>query len=487
MLKYRPTGSFGFWMLVLCPLVGGLYFGLLPELEAIASPRIPGDIAFTTPRPAPVDSSPSPVPRPRASSRVSEWFSGRLDDLMTWEHNPWKIKKSSFGNHYFELLASKDPKDRARAMELRRLAEALYQRVLERYPELAVTLKNVPPGRNGFLKWLEFAERFDADPSRPGHPRNKGLDFPDEIKKHLGDNGPWDAAAAKAWLTKEKTLLDEIRAVGLLPDQSVKGIGTDRWAFLPARLAKGCAEALLLDARLAAEEGNVEGALASVHAASGLAAHFGNVETPTLLAVTVQILIQLQVQNYAMSHVLPALPAGQFDPAAWEQAVNPQVHPPAEFARIMKGEWNVSAREYLLPMLSDTADPKYPADPEALIDYHAGGFLEVIGDHDSPSPADWNTVPPPGFSGNSHLSRDSRELTEMLFVGTQAWSKGMIRAQNQSAMTRAAFAIMNGQPVPSDPIHGLPYRWNPATRELSPPDDPVFAELDLKPVIVPAP
>lgn len=486
MLKYRAAKSFVLWMLVLCPLVGALYFGLLPELDALRNPRIPGEIVFKTPRADPAAAN--PAPRLRSSSRMSEWFDGRFDDFMTWEHNPWKIEKSSFGSHYFELLASKDPRDQAKARELRRLAEALHKRVLERYPELAVAMKNVPPEQNGFLKWLELSERIDADPDRPGTPKNKDIGIPQEWIKHLRDKAPWDAAAIKAWLAGEKELLDEVRTIGLLTDQSINGIEVDRYAFLPARLAKSCSEMLLMDARLAAEEGNVEGALASAQAASGLAGHFGNVETPSLLSVTVQILIQLQVQNYTMAHIMPTLPAGRLDPVAWEQAVNPQVHPPAEFARVMRGEWNVTAREYLLPMLSDTADPKYPADPEALIDYHAGGFLEVIGDHDSPSPADWNAINHSGIvADNSHLSRDSRELTEMLFVGTQAWSKGMIRAQNQSAMTQAAFAIMQGQPVPNDPIHGLLYRWDPSTRTLSPPDDPAFAEMNLQPLIVPSP
>ena len=53
-------------------------------------------------------------------------------------------------------------------------------------------------------------------------------------------------------------------------------------------------------------------------------------------------------------------------------------------------------------------------------------------------------------------------------------------------MTNAAFAMMKGQPIPADPIHGLPYVWDPATRQLSPPADPVFEEQQLKPITVPA-
>jgi hypothetical protein len=54
-------------------------------------------------------------------------------------------------------------------------------------------------------------------------------------------------------------------------------------------------------------------------------------------------------------------------------------------------------------------------------------------------------------------------------------------------MTQAAFAIMKGEPIPKDPIHGLPYQWNPASRLLSAPDSPVFAGQNLQPITVPAP
>ena len=292
----------------------------------------------------------------------------------------------------------------------------------------------------------------------------------------------------RAWLASEKPLMDEIRTIGLMPEQSIEGIDIHRWAFIPARTYKSCADALLMEARLAAEEGDAARAMESVRAANGIASHLGNVETPSLLAVTVQILVQLQTQKYAFSEIMPALPAGQLDPAAWEKALNPTVSPPGEFARIMKGEWNVTAREYLLPMLADMDDPKYPPDPEALLDFFSGGFLDIVREHEGRPQSDLPSIQVSSvFPDNSHLSRQSRQLTEMLFVGARAWRKGWDRAQSVTAMTQAAFAIMKGQPAPNDPIYGQPYLWDPATRTLSPPNTEVFKELDLKPITVPKP
>ncbi|MEP4078099.1 hypothetical protein [Haloferula sp.] len=473
------------WSLYLSPLVAALWFGLWPELEELTDPPIPGEIVFRSERP-PLRSQSTDGSGGLASATGVEgkggwsmdWLYDRFDDVMAWEHNPWQRNPEVFGSHYFRLQEGGEPSDPrhvAHLKELRRLGELLYQRVLERYPELAVLNKDVPPEKNGFLKWLEFRERFDADPSRPGGEHNKEVGFPDALKKHLNGEGPWDAAAMKAWLTKEKSLLNEIRAIGLMEEQSIVGIDPERWHFMSARLAKSSAEALLLEARLSAEEGNMAAALESVRAANGLADHFVQIETPTLLNATVEILIRRQVQRYALSEIIPAAPLEQFDAEAWEQAVNPVVSPPSELARMMVGEWNLSSRWWLMPMLSNTDDPKYPSDPDALIDYHATGFVETASAYSGQSPADWDSVVPPLAPGNmSHLSRESRQLMELMFIGAEAWSGGFQKSTHQAGMTQAAFAIMKGDPIPNDPVYGLPYQWDPVTRELKLPDGAEF-------------
>ena len=106
-----------------------------------------------------------------------DWLEENYENLMSWDKNPWKIPRSSFGNHYLKLLGSKDPVDQAKAKEIRRLADALHQRLLERYPELAVANKHVPPERNGFLKLLELSARLD--------PTNTTSPFSVDIEKKL--------------------------------------------------------------------------------------------------------------------------------------------------------------------------------------------------------------------------------------------------------------------------------------------------------------
>ena len=480
-------------MMWLSPFVIALSVGILPKLEDFRNPRIPGEIRFERLRPSLERDgsvskvrSPSP-PRGSGSGWLMDWFYDRFDDLMSWDHNPWRLSKRSIGSHYFELMMSTNPKDQALAEELRRLGGHLHEQVLERYPELMVPSRNVPAERNGFLKWLELAERFPADPSRPGNQPDKALDVPKVLINHLNGKGPWDRDAARSWLAEKKELLDQIRSIGLMPEQSISGIDIERLGFPSIRFAYSCAEALLIDARLAVEEGNLAAAMESVRAARGLANHFIEVETPSLIYATVQIVIDRQVQSYVLSELMPAVPLEQLDPAAWEAALNPQVAPPSTCGRVMKGDWNVMSREFLMPTLADANDPKYPCDPEALIDYQANSYLMKIRAYDRDSPTDWATVAAPSTLDDSNLSRNSREIAASLYVGINAWSMGMARAQSQSGMTQAAFAIMKGEPIPMDPIHGMPYQWDPATRLLSAPDSPVFAGQNLQPITVPKP
>jgi HlyD family secretion protein len=67
----------------------------------------------------------------------------------------------------------------------------------------------------------------------------------------------------------------------------------------------------------------------------------------------------------------------------------------------------------------------------------------------------------------------------------QSARKKAAGAQASTRMTQAAFAILRGEPVPNDPVSGLPYRWDPATRELLMPDTPRYRSFKIKPVKVP--
>ena len=225
----------------------------------------------------------------------------------------------------------------------------------------------------------------------------------------------------------------------------------------------------------------------SVEAANGLSAHLGNTEAPSLMHALIYSAQQRRIQDYALNELLPNLPPDQFDPVAWQAAVDPQVSPPSILADTMRGEWNAMSLEYLFPMLVDAEEPNYPPDPDALIDVHASYIADMTATYDQPDMADWTNLPSDLVPKTAHLSRESRQLLEQVFVATEGVGRNLRKVQVNSAMTQAAFAIMQGQPIPPDPIQGLPYQWDPATRQLSLPDSPFFNEMEQEPITVPDP
>ncbi|RYD50014.1 MAG: hypothetical protein EOP85_00440 [Verrucomicrobiaceae bacterium] len=478
-MKYRPSKGFLWGMVALVPLSAALWLGLLPELEQIEARAVPGDLVFPNTRDA-VDHGGS---KTQVGIRWSlGWLENSYENLMQWEHNPWERKPGEFGNHFFNLLTSEDPKDRAKAKELQRLAEAWYKRLLERYPELAVEMRHVPDDRNGFLKWLEFCERLDGQQDE----QTKGsasISFPADLEEYLS-KGTWNADAARGWLAENSQMLDEIRAIGLMKECSVNGIESDRWSFTSARLAKGAVDALLIEARLAAESGDVAGAMESVHAAKGLANHLTDVETPSLLAGTVNMLLESTVNKRVLGEILPALPTGRADLAAWEQLLDPGSVGPGEFARLMKGEWSIG-RTYLLPMLLNTEDPNLPRDGGDLVDVYSMWFLRNVRSYESAVLSDLPQLSWTGPGSLDHLSRANQDAAAALFVGADSWRTGWERYQSVRAMEAAAFAILQGKPVPKDPVYGESYRWDPQTRVLSPPDTEAFRGMKIDPVTLP--
>ncbi len=412
-----------------------------------------------------------------------EWLEEAYENLMNWEYYPWKSNSPGGFSRYLTRLESDAPADQAYCREMERRVEAEFQKLLLRYPEMAVTMKSVPDDRNGFLKWLEFSEKIKA--ANPGVV--PGIDFPKELDDFLNHRGAWNAEIARNWLAQQKSLIDEIRAIGQMPDQSTNGIAVDRWSFISARLVKNSVEGLILEARLAAEEGDASTALESIRTARGLADHFNKVETPTLLGATVQKLMQRELEKFALTQIMPALPAGQLDPAEWENALNPQVSSPAELARYMKGEWSTTVRQYVLPMILDADDPDAIPDGGDFLDAQVAPFLHAVRSYEGAAISDLPAVNMADYADFSHLSRRARKLGGILFVGANAWMRGWQRNQSESAMTQAAFAIMKGQPIPNDPIYGQAYVWDPATRALSPPETSFFKEMDIKSIIVPKP
>jgi hypothetical protein len=485
-MKYQPFKKPLRIIISVVILTAAAGLAIFSEQGNSSAQHIPGSIVFSGPRPqiGPQSAAVSMGQRKSfaASFNPKDWFEERFEDLMSWDQNPWKRnRRNSIGEHYYSLCNSTDPKDRDKVLAIQRQAEAYLEQLCLRYPEMAVTMRTVPAEKNRFLKWLEFSEKWKKDHVQIAN----GLSLPPELKDYLDHKAPWNAAAARAWLAQQKPLLDEIRSIGLLPDASQNGIDMARWSFTPQRLPISVSQALMLEARLAAEEGNVSAAMQAIRAAKGLGDQFTQVESPTLMGGVVGILTQMSLEKTVLEQILPALPPGSVDAAAWEALLRPSVNSPADLSRMFRGDWRTTTATWLLPGIVDSEETRPLPDPGELLDTFSSPYTQLVRDAENTKLADLPSLQMSGNRDHSHLSYRSREVVYMLSVNGNAWLNGAKKSFSSSGMTQAAFAILKGQAIPNDPIYGQPYIWDPATRQLSPPATDAFKEMNIKPIKVP--
>lgn len=424
-------------------------------------------LSWPQPPPSPEDIAKRGLeaPKKRSFNFARDWFDQGFDALAEWDENPFGIQDSWIGGHLSELKASKDPKDQAEYQRLLELARKWHENLLSRYPELRVAYRDVPDDRNA-LKLL-----FDLQKRLLNEDGSSSFKMSDDLKVMLNNKQPLDPKAAQAWLDANRAVVDELRAIGLMPESSMKGVDASLFGI---GIHIDGNNALLMDARLAAERGDLAASMESVQAAVGLANHLRDSDAPHLLHTMVAGAMLSQARSIVFESILPSLPAGQADLAAWESLLNPTVQTPADFARTMKGEWNGMMQNELLPIFADPAESRAPADADLMVEAYTSYFARITQLNAPLALTDLPSHPNPEFD-TSGLTWRSRQLTEGLQESQLRyfWE----RHQINTGLTQAAFAILKGQPVPNDPIYGQPYTWNPKTRELSPPNGPQFSRL----------
>ena len=380
----------------------------------------------------------------------------------TW--NAWLGHKASRG--------SENPRFRSAGREKgkRGNPEVLYRRALERHPELAVTYRDVPDERNGFLKWVEFEKRFAG----------KSLNLPEDIRAIL-NGGQWDPERVKQWLAENAALLREIEAMGLTPDQSVKGIEMPNQGFVNARLLKQCTDLLLLQARFQMESGASEEALRSMQAARGMANHMDQIETPILLHETVAMLVRVRSSQDFFDKLLPGMSSDTQELLAWRQVMEPPVMAPSEFGRVLRGEWHVMLRYFFAPQLMPEV---VVPDPDRFIDSWANWVASAAQACESATLGGVGQVFADIQATGEGLSPQSEALWKFMFEDASSWSKGWVRCQLLNAQQSAAFAHLLGEPLPNEPITGKPFVWDAAAQSIRFPEDDRLKGIELKPLVI---
>jgi hypothetical protein len=466
-MKYRPTKRV-IWIVV--PLLPVL---IMSWAAWYAGKSEENDLATRGSKPPPA----------RVFAKPVDWYDESRAAVMNWKLNPWKNQNANqFGAHFRGLRYFKNSENQAEYQKLMQLGKEWYERILARYPELAITYKNLPDEENGLLQWYLWEKRQDEAHPYPDSPFVSGRDL--AVHFSPPKMRPWNPTAAQAWLDANRTVLNEARRIALMPDRSSRIAVEDSRTGL-REFSQVCCRAFLVEARLFAEGGDVARALESMRAATGLVDHFSNGEVPTLREVSRGD--HGENERYFFEKVLPALPPGKVDLRAWEKVLNPTLRQPADFASSVRGEWNVLMQAELLPILADSSAPDTPKDSEALAEAFTQYSKSLALQSDplllTDLPA--NPVTRHRYDNLTHRSQlvaNNLGMTPESKDSRSQWEKRQV----QTGMTQAAFAILTGKAIPNDPIRGLPYVWDPVARQLSPPDIPEYRISNLlRPFVLP--
>ena len=362
--------------------------------------------------------------------------------------------------------------------------DAIFADVLARNPGLEPEWRSVPDEKNGFLQWLLFCENL-GDKETGG----SLLDLPEVVKKMLNTQDEWDPVVMKAFFDENQEMIAELVRIGLLEEQSSKGISTSRFDGKYAGTARQCGQILCAGARLAAEEGDYGQALTVTQAALGLARH-QEMESPTFVSASVSTLLHLTVRGEVVENILPAMKLTETEYAQWQERLMRRPDPP--LANLVKGEFWAAGPNLLVPEITkflETHNKEIP-DMDAFYDAVAKSYVDVIPQIDSASMLELSinkeVISEPEMP--AALSNESKELYGGLIGNGNAWNVYVNQLARSEARYRyydAAFAILAGKEPVNELLTDLPFEFDPETRILSFPDDPRLDGLDIKELRLP--
>lgn len=362
---------------------------------------------------------------------------------------------------------------------LREGSAAMKRKMLQEHPGLRIEEKPVPDEENAFLQLYKLSGT------------GQGPAIGENLQQFLSGKAEWDSAKVQAALAEEAELVALAEKIGAMTERSSSNMPEDYNGFVSARTAKSLGDILMLKARLASESQDPQEVLRLVAATRNLASHFREIESPTLLGETVTILVDLNATAASFEHLLPAL-GPETDLAAWKETLLPRGYTLTDFAHVMRGEWNITAEFFLYP---EILRQKLP-DGEELARVHAANFETLVNTLPGMS---WKQFAEEDFKplseGLSDFSGKSGEIAESIMAGSQAWGKGYIRAVSVFALHEAALDLLileqGGEALAAesvntlkpDPVSGKGYRFDPATRTLSAPEE--IEAANVKPVRLP--
>jgi hypothetical protein len=370
--------------------------------------------------------------------------------------------------------------NRKSARELRIATEKLIAALKAEYPALASEERSVPDEENGFLQLFLLGEQT-----------YESTEVSERLKRILNGDDEWDEEAAREALAENAALVEKIERIAAMKERSSSP--PEYWGFIDARAGKYGTEILLLKARLAAGAGDENEALRLVRGAINIGNHYHDLETGSLLCETVAILVDLSIRSAIMKTILPTLGSAA-NPEAWKASMPALQYSSANLAKVLRGEWETSARHLLFPMILDPSNRDAANDGEALARAFAADYSDLVTEVKT---IDFQQLQHLGDRDSEKfyaaLSSESREFHSDLSIGVSAWTKGYKRAATVVTQHEVAINLMvleesgillgtsSASRFNADPVSGKPFIFDPATRTLTAPDSTV----EVKPVVLP--
>lgn len=362
-------------------------------------------------------------------------------------------------------------------------AIALKDKLVTEFPALKVKPRPVAAEANGFLllHQLSCSNGFSGPP------------ISDNFKRVLNCEGAQDSEIAKRCLDENAELVSRIEQIAALTTRSSSNMPPEYNGFISARTGKTGCDILLLKARLAAEAGDETETLRLVAAAGNLGSHYHDVECPSLLSETVAILIDLSIQRVAFKTLLPAL-GRNADLGRWQGVFGKRAYTSTDLAQVMRGEWNVTTEYMVLPITLAERENRGLPDVEAVARTYTAWSNTCVTRLPSLGLADVaSSFQPP--SDVSHLSKEGREMIDVLCAGPHSWTQGYLKSAAAGAQHHAALDLLvleksgvvlaaaDAERVTRDSVSGSTFVFDATKRTLAAPSG--SAALGVEPLSLP--
>ncbi|MDD2766113.1 MAG: hypothetical protein PHE83_19290 [Opitutaceae bacterium] len=199
------------------------------------------------------------------------------------------------------------------------------------------------------------------------------------------------------------------------------------------------------------------------------------------------------IDKAAFQTLLPAL-GHNADLGRWKAALGKRDFTPADFARGIRGEWNVGAEYLVLPVLLAAGRNHELPDAEAVARTYSSWINNCVTRLPACGLADMDRV----FqqpAEDSRLSKAGREMIDVLASGQAGWTKGYVRAAAVHAQYQAALELLileqagstltasDGGRITRDPVSGQPFEFDATKRTLAAPS--AIANLKIEPLALP--